>query len=246
MIIALEGIIGVGKSHFLEVIRKNFSNVKIFTEGIDKDIYKQSVKDYYKEPHKYAYPFQLTMLWRKMSDGLDAQEYDNQTERRGIALIERTISSNNYVFAKMAYERKYITEAYFKLYNHAYEKLKKALKCPDLIIYLDCPESFAFQNIVNRGREGEEHITIEYLNELRQLYFSWLLRCDRRYMEKVWVNELSEDEKLCCYFQNILNKYRKIDRQEEKDKKYTSMVKQMEILKQMIKEFEEELKGERF
>lgn len=245
MIIALEGIIGVGKSHFLEVIRKNFSNVKIFTEGIDKDIYKQSVKDYYTNPHKYAYPFQLTMLWRKMSDGLDAQEYDEQTDGMGIALLERTISSNNYVFAKMAYERKYITKEYFKLYNHAYDKLKKALKCPDLIIYLDCPESFAFQNIANRGREGEEYITIEYLNELRQLYFSWLLRCNKHHMEKVWVNEQSQDEKLCYYFQKMLQKYRKPER-EYKDKKYNSMIEKLAWIREEISKFEEELKGERF
>lgn len=208
MIIALEGTIGVGKSHFIKTIRKNFSNVKIFTEGIDKDIYKQSVKDYYTDPHTYAYPFQLTMLWRKMSDGLDAQEYDIQTGGKGIAIIERTISSNNRVFCRIAYEKGYITENYLKLYNHSYEKLKKALKQPDIILYLHCPVKFAFQNIADRKREGEELIPIGYLKKLQKLYEKWIENYKGK-VEEIYFNNFMSEEDICEIFQSVIEGGRK-------------------------------------
>lgn len=247
MIIALEGIIGAGKTHFLEVIRKNFSNVKIFTEGIDKDIYKQSVKDYYTEPHKYAYPFQLTMLWRKMSDGLDAQEYDEQTEGNGIALIERTISSNNRVFCRIAYEKGYITDQYLRLYNHSYDKLKRALKQPDAIIYLRCPVEFAFKNISDRKRAGEELIPIEYLSKLDGLYEEWV----RNYKGKIYdiyFYSFMPEEKICNIFSGVLSQCerRRERERQNKDDEYISVVSQLQTLKQQYKEFNKELKGERF
>lgn len=203
MIIALEGIIGAGKTHFLEVIRKNFSNVKIFTEGIDKDIYKKSVKDYYTEPHTYAYPFQLTMLWRKMSDGLDAQEYDISTEGKGIAIVERTISSNNRVFCRIAYEKGYITEDYLKLYNHSYDKLKKALKQPDMVVLLNCPIEFAFKNIADRQRAGEEFISLEYLEKLQGLYSDWIGNYKGR-VKTVYFDSFLSEEAICDIFQNTI------------------------------------------
>ena len=208
MIIALEGIIGVGKSHFIKTIRKNFSNVKIFTEGIDKKKYKRLVKDYYTDPHTHAYPFQLTMLWRKAKDGLKAQRYDDATEGNGIALIERTISSNNRVFCKMAYDKGYFDKDYFELYNDAYEDLKFMLKQPDMILYLHCPVEFAFQNIADRKRDGEELIQIEYLEKLQFLYGEWIENYKGK-VEDIYFNNFLTEEDICEIFQRVIEGGRK-------------------------------------
>lgn len=207
LIIALEGIIGVGKSHFIKTIRKNFSNVKIFTEGIDKKKYKKLVKDYYTDPFTYAYPFQLTMLWRKAKDGLKAQKYDKDTYEDGIALIERTISSNNKVFCRMAFEKGYVNRDYYELYNDSYDDLKQLLKRPDMVLYLHCPVEFAFNNIAERKRGGEELITLDYLVRLQELYGEWLENYKGK-VEDIYFNNFMSEDDICDIFQNVLEEVR--------------------------------------
>lgn len=200
-IIALEGGIGVGKSYFLEVIKRNFSNVKIFNEGLDQDIYKKIVKDYYERPIEKAYSFQLTMLWRKMADGLDAQEY---ADTGGIALIERTISSNAKVFCEIARKYGYLEDHEYKVYQHAYNKLKKPLRRPDKMIYLNCPVEMAYGRINDRGRGGENNISLEYLKTLDRLYLEWFenYKGDKK---SIYFTRNLEEEELIEILEGVIN-----------------------------------------
>lgn len=182
MIIAVEGIIGVGKSYFLEKIKDLFKDeVKIYNEGIDERIYKEAVKNYYNEPKKNVYNFQLTMLWRKASDSMKAQKGNGK-----IAVIERTINSNFEVFCKQCYNTGLLETWQYEVYKHSYNCLKNFVQLPDYILYLNCPTKFAFQRIHDRQRAGENNITLEYLQEVHKLYNRWF----EYYHERVLSSEL--------------------------------------------------------
>lgn len=191
-IYTLEGSIGVGKSTVLEIIKRNFSNVKIFSEGLDKDIYKQVVKDYYEYPKENAYTFQLTMLIRKWNEGKDAQDYSEQTG--GISLIERTVSSNAKVFCNIAKECGYINDWQYRVYQQTYERLKKPLKRPDKVLYLNCPVELAFERIEKRGRGGESNISFQYLKRLDELYTEWINNYKGEVINLYFERDLSEEE----------------------------------------------------
>lgn len=191
-IIAIEGNIGVGKSTILNIIKNNFEGIKIFNEGLDEKIYKKVVKDYYEKPKEFAYPFQLTMLWRKMAEGLSAQRFTDTCG--GIAVIERTISSNANVFCNIAKECGYIDEDYYGVYQKSYNNLKQGLRKPDRILYLKCPVELCYSRISERGRGGENNISFEYLNRLQVLYDKWI-EGKREYVDTLYFNyNMSEDE----------------------------------------------------
>lgn len=182
MIVAIEGIIGAGKSYFINKVKDMFKDeIKIYIEGVDEKIYKEAVKNYYNDRKKYAFPFQVAMLERKAKDSRKAQK-----EKNKIAVIERIINSNFEVFAKQCYSEGVLEWWQYQWYRSIYDDIKDDVQLPDYILYLNCPTEFAFRRIHDRSRVGENNITLEYLSEIHKLYNRWF----EYYHERVLSSEL--------------------------------------------------------
>lgn len=55
-----------------------------------------------------------------------------------------------------------------RIYSKIYSELEAELGHPEFLIYLRCPEEVLMERIVERGREFEKNISIEYLGALRK------------------------------------------------------------------------------
>jgi deoxynucleoside kinase len=179
-IVAIEGNIGVGKSTFTNILKKNFLNSLIVSEPVDmwinlKDENNNSILGlFYKDINRWAYTFQNLAYITRMIKITDAIKSDND-----IIFLDRSLGTDKNVFAKMLYDDKILSEIEYNMYNMWCEFYSKHINSNDnYIIYLKCTPSIAYDRIKKRGREEEKNITLEYLEKLHKYHEDWLLNKD--------------------------------------------------------------------
>lgn len=177
-IIAIEGNIGVGKSTFIDIIKKNIANSEVVSEPVE--IWKQLqdsdesniLQKFYQDISRWAYSFQnLTCITRmtKIEDTIKS------TNAKYI-FLDRSLGTDKNVFEKMLYESGKISEIEHQMYNlwcDFYYKYVRS-KLENIIIYLRCKPETALNRIQKRGRVEEKDITIEYLMNLHKYHEEWL------------------------------------------------------------------------
>jgi len=155
--IAVEGVIGVGKSSLTRMLAREFDAHPVYEPVIENPF----LPRFYKDRKRYAMQTQLYFLLTR---------YQQQVELRQPGLfVQRTIC--DYLFAK---DRMFATlnldRDELALYNQIYETLDARLPAPDLVIYLQADIEILMERIRNRGLEFEQEIEVSYLRELSELY----------------------------------------------------------------------------
>lgn len=195
MICAIEGNIGVGKSHLLDLIM-GYGLAYVVEEPLDgvKDL----LVNYYKDPHTWAFPFQLTMLAKRAHTHLSLNKCATTD-----AVVERTIYSDKHIFAELIRQKGYIDEYRYADYINIYNDLTSMIKAPDIYIYLRAPVETLIKRIISRNREGEKDIDVEYLKSVNNLYDNWLLNKENCHI--IDVTENLSDAGLLARFSHLTN-----------------------------------------
>jgi len=119
--------------------------------------------------NKYAYPVQMVFLKSR----LDRESSCNEENKNYI--IDRSIFEDKYIFAENQKRTNQISdeeyEEYMTYFNENYNKVKQL----DVAIYIRASTDTLVQRIHNRGRDMENSIDINYLNDLGILYEESLL-----------------------------------------------------------------------
>ena len=187
-IIAIEGNIGSGKSKLVDDMRTHFeSYAKQRPNAVDGvrfvflpepvDVW-QTIKDregkdmlikFYESPKDYAFAFQmmayisrLSMLKRAVRENPGA-----------IIVTERSVETDRYVFAKSHYDDGMIEEVEYQIYLRWFDEFIDEIKV-DGIMYLGTTPEVAHHRTKQRAREGEEGVTLEYLEVCDSYHEKWL------------------------------------------------------------------------
>jgi len=201
-IYVIEGIIGAGKTTFGKSAEKYFNNIglecKFFPEYVNSDLLTQFIQDM----KKYAYPFQLCMLFKRIETYKEAEKF---AKMGGIALVDRSIAGDM-TFAKMHVDNENISIEEWNIYLAVLKS--ELLPSPSSCIYLKCSSEISLNRIKNRGRESEiDGYTLDYLNNLTNIYDNILQTQDNviiiNWNDSMTIinNELSEYD-----IENILHK----------------------------------------
>jgi deoxyadenosine/deoxycytidine kinase len=163
--IFIEGLIGLGKTTLVEYLKKLGYNTE--SEPL-KDLQDIGLLEaFYKNPRKYGYLMQNTMFILKMIL-IDGIEYD-------IVFIERSPFCDKECFASLLHDDGFIDEIEWSSYNLWFNKLIKQMEQIDYkFIYLKADPKICKERIENRGRKGEESISLEYLEKLSKKHDEWL------------------------------------------------------------------------
>ncbi|MFT7582654.1 MAG: deoxyadenosine/deoxycytidine kinase, partial [Myxococcota bacterium] len=97
-------------------------------------------------------------------------------ERSGTVVLDRSIYEDAEIFARNLAKGRYMTARDYALYEQLYESMRKALRPPDLLIYLRCSVKAIRRRIRQRGRPSEQDIGVGYLRRLNGLYEDWIGR----------------------------------------------------------------------
>ena len=190
LIVFVEGNIGSGKTTLLDSLEE--LNYKVFREFRDlfaaeynvDDEEKNIVELFYINKKKYAFPLQVSALNSRTALIKSAVEYlEYSKEEREIVFIERSILTDLLIFAPTLHEDGDIDHPSFCIYQDLAANTMDVMDAllqhyRKIFLYLDAPVEVCLQRIAERGREGEDKITQEYLTKLQAKHDNWLKAVD--------------------------------------------------------------------
>ena len=162
-IIAVSGIIGVGKSTLSRELGI-LMNATVYYEPVETNEYLDS---FYKDMKKYSFPMQIYLLNNRFKQ-------HQQMIWSGKNVIQDRSIYEDVIFAKMLREDGLMEELDFQTYRLLFQNMCNFLHRPDIIVYLDVEPEIALQRIKHLSRDCETGITIEYLISLKKGYEDWL------------------------------------------------------------------------
>ncbi len=171
----VEGNIGAGKSTFLAMMRDNLKVHVVFEPhekwqnvgGADNLLEK-----FYNDTQRWAYTFQTyAFITRILEQEAHAYHYSQSPH-----ILERSVFSDRYCFAKNTFEQGLMSALEWKLYQEWFAWLvEKYVHQPDGFIYLRTTPEVCYQRLLKRGRHEEVAVSLEYLTQLHNKHEDWLI-----------------------------------------------------------------------
>ena len=171
-VVAIQGNIGCGKSSLLSQLRReqyaDHPGARTVPEPVEE--WSEWLRVYYRRlqrhrqggagvPHLPALQLQLQVL---ASLHRCYKELPPSTE---LAIFERSPMSSRQLFVARMVEQGEMNELDTKLYDQIFAQLGWIA---DTDVYIRCSPETCYKRIQQRGRDGEEPITLAYLRELHQ------------------------------------------------------------------------------
>lgn len=174
----LEGNIGAGKSTFLKLIAQHMPQCAVSYEPLDQwqhQVHGQSLlANFYQDPHRWAYSMETFTMLSRVQEHMREQQHSDQ--RR---IIERSIYSGHFCFARNGYENGFMSDLEWHMYSHWFTFLTSSTcRAPQGFIYLRISPSRALERIQNRARKAESGITLDYLDQLHACHERFLVQKD--------------------------------------------------------------------
>ena len=160
MYIAVAGNIGSGKSTLTQLLAKHYGWEARF-EAVEHNPY---LEDYYRDIHRWSFNLEVYFLKERFRDLIDISKSEKTI------IQDRTIYEGVYVFMQNNKVMGHLTERDFETYMELFEQMMTVVRQPDLMIYLKASVPHLVGNIQKRGREYEQSIKLEYLENLNQRY----------------------------------------------------------------------------
>ncbi len=164
--IAIEGVIGAGKTTLAQLLSER-NNARLILEKFEENPF---LPKFYEDRKRYAFQTQLAFL---------ASRFKQQQKMTNKELFDEYIISD-YIFEKdRIFARLNLDDDELALYDNIYGIMTGISAKPDLVIYLQSSVDRLMENIENRGRDYEKHITPDYLQELSDAYNQFFYHYDK-------------------------------------------------------------------
>ncbi len=160
--LAIEGNIGAGKTSLANMIARDF-NAKLILERFADNPF---LPKFYEDQGRYAFPLEMSFLadrYQQISDDLSQLD-----------LFKDFIVSDYDVFKSLIFSKITLQEEEFKLYRKLFYLMYKDIAKPDLYIYLYQSTERLQENIRKRGRDYEQNIDDDYLEQINTGYIDFL------------------------------------------------------------------------
>ena len=153
MHIAIAGNIGSGKTTLTTMLAKRYG-WKPRYESVEYNPY---LDDYYKNIKRWSFAMEVFFLKERFKDLLEISRSDTDV------IQDRTIYEGVYVFTANNYTMGNLDERDYETYMELFEDMTDAVRYPDLMIYLQASVSHLVANIEKRGRNYEQRMPLDYL-----------------------------------------------------------------------------------
>lgn len=160
MHIAVAGNIGSGKSTLTKMLAKHYGWEPCY-EAVEHNPY---LEDYYRDIHRWSFNLEVYFLKERFRDLLAIAEADHTI------IQDRTIYEGVYVFMQNNKAMGNLSERDYLTYMELFEQMMSMVRLPDLMIYLRASVPHLVGNIQKRGREYEQTIQLDYLQNLNERY----------------------------------------------------------------------------
>lgn len=158
MYIAIEGVIGVGKTTLARLLQPSFG-ANLLLEIFEENPF---LSDFYGDRARYAFQTQIFFLLSR---------YHQQ--RKGVreALQAHPWLISDYTFEKdRLFAEVNLAGDELEMYFKVHEALAEKITPPDLVVYLQADTDVLMQRIAQRDRPYERRMESGYIDQLNQTY----------------------------------------------------------------------------
>jgi deoxyadenosine/deoxycytidine kinase len=171
----LEGNIGAGKSTFLKLITQKISQISASLEPIDtwhNTIHGQSLlTNFYESPQRWAYTLETSTMLSRIKEHIHQQKHQTQN-----LIMERSIYSGHYCFARNSYESGFMSPLEWKIYIQTFDLLTQTkCKAPLGFIYVRTNPEIAYERVKKRNRDAEKTLSLNYLKMIHVRHEDFLI-----------------------------------------------------------------------
>lgn len=174
--LSIEGNIGAGKSTFLKIIEQIFDIQAVFEPHEKWQRVGQSenlLDKFYKDTARWAYTFQSYAFVTRVVE----QEINARKSMHATHILERSVYSDRYCFAKNCFEMGMMNALEWKLYQEWFGWLVDNY-APKVhgFIYLRTDPEVCYKRILKRNRSEEESVSLDYLRMIHAKHEAWLIK----------------------------------------------------------------------
>jgi deoxyguanosine kinase len=168
MYLAIEGVIGVGKTTLARLLQPSFQ-ANLCLEVFEENPF---LSDFYGDRARYAFQTQIFFL-------LSRYQQQRSNMQNYLEAGEQIIS--DYTFEKDAlFARINIKGDELEMYYRVHEALAEKVAIPDLIVYLRATTDVLMKRISQRDRPYERKMERAYIDELNQAYDEFYMAAGER------------------------------------------------------------------
>jgi deoxyguanosine kinase len=155
--IAVEGVIGVGKTSLSKLLTERLK-AQLVLEEVEENPF---LKDFYKDRARYAFQTQMHFLFSRYQQ----QRNLRQTELFSDRLIADYLFQKDRIFAGLN-----LSDRELALYEKLVVWLELDVVKPDVVVYLQASPDILMERIGRRGRAFEKDMDREYIQQLNEAY----------------------------------------------------------------------------
>jgi deoxyguanosine kinase len=168
MYIAIEGVIGVGKTTLARLLQPAFQ-ASLVLEVFEENPF---LSDFYSDRQRYAFQTQIFFLLSR---------YYQQRRSVPDILKQSEPLITDYTFAKDAlFARINLVGDELEMYYRVHDALAEKIPLPDLIVYLRADTEVLMQRIASRDRPYERNMEREYIDQLNRAYDAFFVQNQAR------------------------------------------------------------------
>ncbi len=158
MYIAIEGVIGVGKTTLARMLQPIYS-AELLLEVFEENPF---LSDFYSDRERYAFQTQIFFLLSR---------YHQQNKATSVILKKGLSLIADYTFEKDSlFARINLKGDELEMYYRVHKALAEKIPVPELIVYLKADTEILMQRIASRDRPYERKMERAYIDQLNQAY----------------------------------------------------------------------------
>lgn len=161
--IAIEGVIGAGKTSLARMLHKRLGGRLVLEKYMENPF----LSRFYQERERYAFQTQIFFLLTRFK----------QLQKLGQLHLFDEYLITDYIFEKdKIFAHLNLQDDELQLYEMLVTQIERQLPQPDLVVYLQSSVDRLLENIKRRGRDFEEPITRQYIADLNDGYNYFFFR----------------------------------------------------------------------
>lgn len=160
--IAIEGNIGAGKTSLASKMSEDFNGKLVLERFADNPF----LPLFYDDQARYAFSLEMSFL---------ADRYQQITDDLSqFNLFSDFVVADYHIFKSLIFSKVTLSEDEYRLYRRLFDIMYKELPKPGLYVYLYQNTPRLLQHIRKRGRDYEQDISAEYLENINRGYLDYI------------------------------------------------------------------------
>lgn len=165
MHIVIAGNIGSGKTTLTEMLARHYGWEARY-EAVAGNPY---LDDYYRDLYRWSFNLEVYFLKERFRDLIAIGKADHTIVQ------DRSIFEGVYVFMENNRAMGHLSDRDYSTFMELFQQMMEVVRVPDLMIYLRASVAHLVGNIQKRGRDYEQQIQLDYLENLNRRYDDFIM-----------------------------------------------------------------------